>query len=96
MDYLTILSGLGAGIATAAIGYIKNMPDKEGFDWVKVIPTIVIGGIVGVIGAVANVTVDTATGMAASFGVVAFVNQGWSALVKWWNNRKTKTATKKK
>jgi len=83
---LTIVAEIGKGIllgaSAALIGYIKNLPDGEAFDWKKPMPTIIIGGIAGVVSHFMGLQLDAATELLAQFGVISVINSLWSALMK--------------
>lgn len=74
--------GLLTGVATALVGYIKALPDGDKLDWKKYTPTLIIGGIAGVVAYFVGVDWNTATALVAGFGAVTLVNSLWVAALK--------------
>lgn len=88
--------GLLVGLSTAAVGYIKALPDGEDFEWVKAAPALIIGGIAGVIAGIAHIGLNSAMELVAAFGMVTFVNAMWVALMKKRNASKKRVVSAKK
>jgi len=86
MDLTVFAAEIGKGVlvgaSAALVGYIKNLPDGEAFEWRKPIPTIIIGGIAGIVSHFMGLQLDAATELLAQFGIISVVNNLWSALMK--------------
>lgn len=97
MDW-TFLADLGKGLISGAVvglvGYVKSMPDGESFDWIKAGPTVIIGGVVGIVSYWAGVDMSTAYGVVAAFGAVAFINSVWTYFFKKARNGGSKVSVK--
>lgn len=76
-----LIKGAGLGLFYAFAGYLKNIK-VEDFDIKKAGPTLIIGGLVGLVAAYYNVDMLTSEGILGGFGAVALVNMGWAAFVK--------------
>lgn len=91
MDW-TILIEIGKGVlvgATVALtGFIKNLPDGAAFEWMKAAPVLIIGAITGIVANLMHIDLTSAGAILASYGVVAIINQLWSALLKHNVNKK--------
>jgi len=86
----TILIGAGAGLMSAFVGYIKNMPKGDQVNWKKALPAISIGTLAGIYAAWKGIDMFAANAFLATSGVTMLVNHGWSALWKFIANKKTK------
>ena len=76
-----VITGIIGGLAYSLSGLAKK-ESRESFSWIKMLPTIIVGGVVGIVAGFTNqdygVVVDTA-GIA---GVTAFVENIWKALYR--------------
>ena len=81
-----LLTDLGKGLLVGAfaafVGFIKNLPDGASFDWKKAGPSVIIGGLTGLVASYKGVDMALAGNLLSTFGIVALVNQLWSAAVK--------------
>lgn len=59
MDPMVIVYGVGAGAVFALLGYLRQLPTGgEAFDFLKALPTIILGGAIGAMLAVAGTPVS--------------------------------------
>ena len=79
---LLVLKGVGIGAFTALVGYLKALPDGETFDYLKAVPALVIGALVGAVQFGMNLDVNGAEALIASFGAVSLVNSLWALFLK--------------
>ena len=86
IDIKDILIGIGAGIASAGVGYFRKSPVPE-FSGKKFFKTLIIGAIVG--GASPYFTEDITTQFLEAFGYVTVVDRVadliWARLKGAWH-----------
>jgi len=87
------IKGIIIGGVTATVGYIKSSPTEK-IDWLKAVPTVAIGLVVGGIAGVLKVDMITATDYAAAYGATAFINSAWSYINKKWISPSSKNPKK--
>ena len=90
MDYINILIGLGAGVGSALVGYIKNLPEGSSnkIDFWKAAPTVILGGIAGVYAGYYNISLVNAEAIVFTTATITLANQGVLFIRKWYQSRK--------
>jgi len=86
---LDVLKGLGAGLIGAMVGYVKNLPEGQTFDFKKATPILVIGGIAGLVAALNGWSLTQANDWIALSGIAIMLNWVWSAMLKAYANKQT-------
>lgn len=81
MDWITIVEGLIGGLAFSLSGLAKK-EGRESFDFVKMLPTIVIGGIIGVVAGFTNQDYGIVANTGAIAGLTALVENFWKAVYR--------------
>lgn len=83
-----LLLSLLAAVLVNASTYVAKIQKGEKFVWQKAFRTIVIGAVLGAVGASSDtaVAIDPSTYLAASAGITAVVDQGVKAGVRWVQN----------
>jgi prolipoprotein diacylglyceryltransferase len=76
-----ILTGIIGGLAFSLSGLAKK-ENKEDFDWTKMIPTIVIGGIIGGIAGFMNQDYGVIANSSLAAGLTAVIENGWKAIYR--------------
>jgi len=66
-----ILSGVGSGLITAFLGYMKNKGEE--FDCAKFVQTLVVGGVVGGVAQSCGMAYNDAYDYLASIGVISLI-----------------------
>lgn len=77
----TIVTGLIGGLAYSLSGLSKK-ETREKFNWIKMIPTIIIGGAIGVIAGLTNQDYGIVANGAGIAGLTALVENFWKAIYR--------------
>lgn len=82
---LSLIGALAVNLST----YIGKLQKGEKFNWGKALRTIVIGAVLGLVGASADgaAGLNPATYIAASAGVTTVLDQGIKAVYRWVGKR---------
>ena len=81
MDWITIVEGLIGGLAYSLSGLAKK-ETRESFDWGKMVPTIIIGGVVGIIAGLTSQDYGIVANTGAIAGITALVENFWKAIYR--------------
>lgn len=87
MNTLDTLTGIATGAVAGAVygltGYFKS-PDnaKEGFDWKKLAPVVVLGAIAGAYSSMSRLPMDEASVFVSSMTFSVLVENVWKAVVR--------------
>ncbi len=86
-EIVTVLAGALGGAVYATSGYFDNPKDAQGlrpaFDAGKFLPTLVLGVLIGGVGAALGISYDQAAGLLATFGLPAIVAKVFKAAMTW-------------
>lgn len=74
-----IVSGAVGGLAYSLSGLAKKQT-RESFEWSKMLPTIVVGGIIGAIAGLTNQDYGYVANTTGIAGLTAFIENIWKAL----------------
>jgi len=74
-----IMTGAIGGLAYSLSG-LANKNSRESFDWKKMVPTIIIAGIVGAIAGFTGQDYGIVANGAAAAGITVIVEKGWKAI----------------
>ena len=74
-----IINGVVGGLAYSLSG-LANKDKREGFDWKKMIPTLVIAGIVGGIASYLGQDYGLVANGATAAGITVVVEKFWKAI----------------
>lgn len=90
MNYIAILIGLGAGIVSAFIGYVKNLPKESSnqIDWLKALPSLILGAVAGIYAGYMGIDLISAQAIVITAGTVALTNQVVSFISNWIKSKK--------
>lgn len=97
--FQTIVIGMCSGISRSLVGYIKNLPKDNvdnNIDWNKAIPSLIVGGAIGIYSALQGISLLSAEGILTSMGITYIAGEAWSFIVTTYKNKKLLNAPKKK
>jgi hypothetical protein len=77
----TALLGLVGGLAISLSGLAKK-ESRDTFSWSKMLPTIVIGGAIGIIAGLTNQDYGTVADTAGIAGLTALVENFWKGIYR--------------
>jgi hypothetical protein len=86
MDFVLVLEGVLGGVVYSLTG-LANKPSKEKFDWIKIIPTLIISAIVGGVAGYTGTDFGILINGSMAAGISAVVQKGWSAFMKYLGNK---------
>lgn len=76
-----IVNGVIGGLAYSLVG-VGAKPGKEDFDWGKLIPTLVISGVVGGIAGLTGQDFGVILNGSVAITATVIVQKGWKAILK--------------
>ena len=82
-----IIGGIVGGLAFSLSGLVAK-DKREEFEWRKMVPTIVIAGIVGGIAGATNQDYGYVINGSAAAGITVVVQKLWKAFTNWLDSRK--------
>ena len=78
---IQIIVGAIGGLSYAMSGF-ANAKKREGFDWKKMAPTVIVAGIVGGVAGFLGQDFGIVSGGAMAAGITAVVEKFWKAIIK--------------
>ena len=76
-----IITGIVGGLAFSLSGLAKK-ESRESFEWMKMIPTIIVGGAIGVIAGLTNQDYGIVANTSGIAGLTAVVENFWKAIIR--------------
>jgi len=79
--YNVIIEGAIGGLVYSLSGW-ANGPEKERFDWKKMVPTLIVAGVIGAMAAFTGQDYGFVANGAMAAGLTAVVQKFWQAFIK--------------